>query len=119
MKQYVVRLPLLLALAVSADAHAVLVKSSPAPNSAVSGQVFKIALTFNSRIDRARSRLTLVGPDSSERRLTVDVHSPPDTLAAQADGLKTGSYRLRWQVLAVDGHITSGEIPFRVEHPTA
>jgi methionine-rich copper-binding protein CopC len=28
--------------------------------------------------------------------------------------LAAGAYRLRWQVLASDGHITRGEIPFTV-----
>jgi methionine-rich copper-binding protein CopC len=28
--------------------------------------------------------------------------------------LLPGEYRLRWQVLASDGHITRGEIPFAV-----
>jgi methionine-rich copper-binding protein CopC len=31
--------------------------------------------------------------------------------------LAPGDYRLRWQVLAYDGHITRGEIPFTVMHP--
>jgi methionine-rich copper-binding protein CopC len=30
------------------------------------------------------------------------------------DGLGSGAYRLRWQVLAVEGHITRGDIPFTV-----
>jgi methionine-rich copper-binding protein CopC len=29
--------------------------------------------------------------------------------------LATGVYVLRWQVLAVDGHITRGDIPFSVD----
>jgi len=37
-----------------------------------------------------------------------------DTLSAEAKGLRPGTYRLRWQVLASDGHITRGEIPFTV-----
>jgi len=32
-------------------------------------------------------------------------------------GLAAGAYRLRWQVLASDGHITRGEIPFTVTSP--
>jgi len=37
-----------------------------------------------------------------------------DILSATANDLKPGEYQLRWQVLAVDGHITRGEIPFTV-----
>jgi len=28
--------------------------------------------------------------------------------------LKPGSYRLRWQVMSIDGHVTHGDIPFEV-----
>jgi len=30
-------------------------------------------------------------------------------------GLVRGAYKLRWQVLAADGHITRGEISFEVK----
>ncbi|TAI60323.1 copper resistance protein CopC, partial [Bradyrhizobium sp. Leo170] len=35
-------------------------------------------------------------------------------LDAEAKGLSPGAWRLRWQVLSVDGHITRGDIPFTV-----
>jgi len=44
----------------------------------------------------------------------------PITETATEDGLRTtvslvpGLYSLRWQVLAVDGHITRGDVPFTV-----
>jgi methionine-rich copper-binding protein CopC len=41
----------------------------------------------------------------------------PDVIGARAAGLPPGAYRLRWQVLAIDGHITRGDIPFRVVAP--
>jgi methionine-rich copper-binding protein CopC len=46
--------------------------------------------------------------------LTLAPSDGPDTLAATVDRLGSGHYRLRWQVLAVDGHITRGDIPFTV-----
>ena len=105
---------LLIAWATSAKAHAVLVKSSPAANSVLAEPAIAISLTFNSRIDGERSRFTLIGPDSSEHKIELGLQKSPDTLTAQVRDLRSGSYRLRWQVLAVDGHITRGEIPFRV-----
>jgi len=36
-------------------------------------------------------------------------------LSARAQQLAPGKYTLRWQALAVDGHITRGEVPFTVE----
>jgi len=97
-----------------AVAHAVLLESNPALKSAVSGPDVPIKLRFNVRIDALRSRLTLIRPDGSAQPLEINKQTPADTLSAEATGLTTGAYRLRWQVLASDGHITRGEIPFTV-----
>jgi copper resistance protein C len=98
----------------TAEAHAVLLESSPALNSAVSGPTVPVMLRFNVRIDALRSRLTLIYPDGSSQTLEISKDTPADTLSTQATGLSSGAYRLRWQVLASDGHITRGEIPFTV-----
>jgi methionine-rich copper-binding protein CopC len=37
-------------------------------------------------------------------------------MEAKAFHLAAGSYTLRWQVLASDGHISRGEIPFNVRN---
>ncbi len=97
-----------------AGAHAVLLESTPPLKSAVSGPDVPIKLRFNVRIDVLRSRLTLIHPDGSTQPLEINKQTPPDTLSAEATGLNAGVYRLRWQVLASDGHITRGEIPFTV-----
>jgi methionine-rich copper-binding protein CopC len=97
-----------------AVAHAVLLQSNPVMNSAVSGPDVPVKLRFNVRIDALRSRLTLIRPDGSAQPLEISKQTPADTLSAEATGLAAGAYRLRWQVLASDGHITRGEIPFTV-----
>jgi copper resistance protein C len=98
----------------SAVAHAVLLESNPPSNGIVAGPDFTIKLRFNVRIDSSRSRLTLVRPDGSAQPLTIGKQASADTLSTQATSLPAGNYRLRWQVLASDGHITRGEIPFTV-----
>jgi hypothetical protein len=95
-------------------AHAILLESSPSIHSTVAGPTIPIKLRFNVRIDATRSRLTLVKPDASTQSLTITKEAPADTLTSQAQGLNPGEYRIRWQVLASDGHITRGEIPFQV-----
>jgi copper resistance protein C len=104
-------------MARSAMAHAILLESSPSINSTVAGPNMPIKLRFNVRIDATRSRLTLVKPDASTQSLAITKDAPADTLASQAQGLNSGEYRIRWQVLASDGHITRGEIPFQVTRP--
>lgn len=106
---------LLLTLPIRLDAHAVLVKSSPAAGSTITGTFLPVSVTFNSKIDAARSKITLVGPGQSEQALAIRGGNAPNTLNAEADHLKPGPYRLEWQVLAIDGHITRGQIPFTVK----
>jgi methionine-rich copper-binding protein CopC len=96
-------------------AHAIVLESRPAPNAAVTQGDVPVELRFNSRIDRKRSRLTLAGPNGSSAQVPIEEEGPPDRLAGKAAGLAPGEYRLKWQVLSVDGHITRGEIPFRVD----
>jgi methionine-rich copper-binding protein CopC len=98
-------------------AHAVLLESSPALKTSVSGPDVPLKLRFNVRIDAARSRLTLVDPDGSSQALEISKQDSPEIISAEAKGLHPGPYRLRWQVLASDGHITRGEIPFTVIKP--
>ncbi len=93
------------------NAHAVLLSVAPAPNETVHSGDVHIQLRFNARIDALRSRLTLVLPVGKEIPLNTD-QPMPDTLTSVAPELVPGSYILRWQVLAVDGHITRGEVPF-------
>ena len=107
-------IPLALVLTpLAAEAHAVLLDSSPVTNATVSGPKIPFTLRYNSRVDHERSRLTLTLPDHSTRVLPIDPASPDDALDSTAE-LPPGSYSLRWQVLAVDGHITRGDVPFTV-----
>lgn len=99
----------------SAAAHAILLESTPATKSIVSGPGMVVRLRFNVRIDASRSRLTLIRKDGSTQKLDIDKKQPsPDTLTAPADRMQPDEYRIRWQVLAPDGHISNGEIPFSV-----
>jgi len=102
-------------LSVTLHAHAILASAVPAAGQVVQGPEVSIRLRFNSRIDGKRSRVLLVAPDGATSVLPVADQSAPDSLETAANKLKTGSYTIRWQVLANDGHITRGEIPFRVQ----
>lgn len=96
------------------SAHAVLLSAVPAAGSILAGPAIAIQLRFNSRIDAKRSRLTLVYPDRQPSGLDIAPQASPDTLNAPVKGLTPGPYKLRWQVLAADGHITRGEVPFSI-----
>jgi methionine-rich copper-binding protein CopC len=98
----------------AAFAHAVLVGSTPAQHATVKPGDLDISFTYNSRIDALRSSLHLVGPDGKAQTLAVNVHAAPNLLLAKAIALHAGAYKLEWQVLSTDGHISRGTVEFRV-----
>jgi len=104
-----------LASAPLAWAHAVLLEGSPRPGATVIGPSIPLTLRFNSRIDGKRSRLTATGANGKDEALGIAPQTKPDTLSAEIKGARPGRCRIRWQVLASDGHITRGELVFQVQ----
>ena len=102
----------------AARAHAILVASEPATGATLPAGRLALRLRYNSRIDASRSRLTLTRPDGTAIVLPIGPAPTPDLLTAAAD-LPPGTYSLRWQVLATDGHITRGDVPFMLIPPKA
>ena len=96
-------------------AHAVLVSSQPAVNGSISGPDIAVLLKYNSRVDMEHSTLTLLEPDGKVEKVAIKSEPEPGLLSAKLTGLPKGAYVLRWQVLATDGHITRGKVPFKVE----
>lgn len=106
---------LVLLLPAKLHAHAVLVESNPKPGSVVHGSELPVWLRFNVRVDGSRSRFTLIATDGNTKQVTPDAQSKPDILTGKVAGLTPGNYRLQWQVLASDGHISRGEVKFTVQ----
>ena len=105
------------AIPAPAGAHAIVVESTPSPGLVVIGPDLKIELHFNSRIDPERSRLSLSSEEGRDHPIELPQLLAEGVLASRATGLAPGAYRLHWQVLAVDGHITRGDVAFRVVAP--
>jgi len=99
-----------------AQAHALLEESTPPAGASVKPGPLDLSLRYNSRIDRGRSRLTLIRPDRTRDTIPIAPDGPPDIINAHLT-LTTGTYTIRWQVLAVDGHITRGDVPLNVAAP--
>ena len=99
----------------AALAHAILVSSQPAINSTVSGPDVAVLLKYSSRVDLEHSTLTLLDPNGKVKKITINSEPSPGSLSAKLTGLVKGAYVLRWQILAMDGHITRGTIPFQVK----
>ncbi len=90
-------------------------QSTPAINATIQGPDAEVTLKFSSRVDGTRSTLLLSTPDGQSKPLTLEKQSAANTLATHATQLVPGKYAIHWQVLAVDGHVTRGEIPFVVK----
>jgi methionine-rich copper-binding protein CopC len=105
----------LLALSCGAAlAHAIVLNSTPAPDQTLFGEEISIEIRFNSWIDVARSHLKLYKPDGGAIALRATGSAATDILKATASGLLPGAYRLHWQTLSPDGHISQGDIRFNV-----
>ena len=101
------------AFPVTAEAHAILLASVPPAGGSVPAGAAKLQFRFNSRIDHARARLTLIRPDQPDTRLAIDPGTNDEVLESHLE-LAPGPCTVRWQVLAVDGHITRGDVGFTV-----
>ena len=99
----------------AALAHAVLVQSTPTINATVEGPDVAVSMKFSLRVDGTRSTLLLSTSDDKSQPLAIERQGAPDTLTTHATKLGPGKYAIHWQVLATDGHVTRGEIPFRVK----
>jgi methionine-rich copper-binding protein CopC len=95
-------------------AHAILMESTPKIHATVTGPDVPIHLRFNVRIDGSRSRVELTAPDGSATTLSAR-QDAPNILECNATVLKPGAYKLKWNVLASDGHMSKGEVPFTVK----
>jgi hypothetical protein len=99
-----------------ARAHAILEESTPQAGAAVKPGSLDLHFRYNSRIDRTRSRLTLIRPDRTKDTIPIAPDGAPEIIDAHLT-LSPGAYIIRWQVLAVDGHITRGDVPITVTAP--
>lgn len=98
----------------AALAHAIVESSQPAANAVVAPGELQVRVQFSSRIDVARSRLVLIAPDGRQTTLALDAQEKPGVVSATARVSGDGRFTLHWQVLSLDGHVTRGDIPFRV-----
>jgi methionine-rich copper-binding protein CopC len=105
--------------AVSVDAHAVLVRSTPAARATVATAPDRVILWFNERLEPAYSSASVWNAaaaqvDRKDARVEGD---DPKRLAVTLTRLAPGTYTVRYRVLSVDGHIVESTFPFTVRPP--
>ncbi len=99
-----------------ADAHALVLESSPRAAEVLRAAPGRIFLRFNSRIERGLSSITVT--ESRGRPIPLPVagaaEGAPNELSAPVPTLPPGQYLVRWKVLSADGHVTQGALRFTV-----
>ncbi|HEY7040920.1 MAG TPA: copper resistance CopC family protein [Methylomirabilota bacterium] len=98
-----------------AQGHAIILESEPRPDATVTAPK-RLVLRFNSRLEKSLCSVQLVGGprQRSVALLRPEADTAPDTLAYPLPPLEPGSYQVRWKVMAADGHVTEGAVPFAV-----
>ncbi|HKW93524.1 MAG TPA: copper resistance CopC family protein [Methylomirabilota bacterium] len=103
--------------AIPADAHAFLVRSTPA-HRAVLGQVpERVQLWFNERLEPAYSTVSVWSEGGTQvdgRDVTVGTNDPR-RLSVSIEARGSGVYTVKYRVLSVDGHVVDSQLTFTVK----
>lgn len=101
-----------------AQGHAIILESEPRQDATVPAPK-RLVLRFNSRLEKSLCSVQLVGGPGqrSVALMRPEAGAAPDTLAYPLPPLPPGSYQARWKVMAADGHVTEGGVPFTVTAP--
>ena len=100
-------------VAAHAHGHAVVIKASLDGTPLRAHTPTRVTLQFNSRIEPAFTRVTLLGA-KHEEPLAVDASNENGRVTVAVPGLEAGTYALRYKVLAADGHVTENTLKFSV-----
>ncbi|HZZ89238.1 MAG TPA: copper resistance CopC family protein [Caulobacteraceae bacterium] len=107
---------LVLALGGSATAHAFLDHADPRVGSTSAKPPAQVSLWFTEGLEPSFCQVSVSGPagfsgagkahaaPGDARRLVVDLRGPAPP----------GTYTVRWRVMSVDTHVTSGDFSFKV-----
>lgn len=100
----------LLTVAVRADAHAHLLKSSPAENSVVAASPANLVLDFSEAAQL--TALSIQKGRDPEHKLKLLPSGAAAQISVPLPPLTPGAYTLSWRVLSADGHVVSGALRF-------
>jgi methionine-rich copper-binding protein CopC len=103
-------------IAVAAQAHAHLEKSTPADGSTSSAAPAAVEMTFS---EAARLTSLWIQKDQEPKERIKELPTAAErTQRVALPPLAPGAYTLTWRAVAADGHISSGAVHFTIS-PTA
>lgn len=98
-------------------AHAELVKTEPAVDTTLKQPRGEVRLYFSEPVDAEFSPLEVYGPGGDRVDRDDTRVAPGDARVVEAslrDGLDKGSYKVRWRVTSLDGHVIDGTYGFTI-----
>jgi methionine-rich copper-binding protein CopC len=108
----------MIAFAVTAYAHAHLLKSNPADNSVITTSPPNLVLNFSEAAQLAA--LSIQKGTGAQQKLTPPHTDATAQISVPLPPLTPGVYTLTWRVLSADGHVVSGALRFTLssDHAT-
>lgn len=98
-----------------ADAHSVLLSSSPAKDAAVATSPAEAVLVFNEPVENRFTELAVLGPDGTSHWEAGPVSVVDARVSAPLRPFgPAGTYTIRYRVTSADGHPVSGTVPFEL-----
>ena len=107
---------LVLAGTAVAGAHTDVKSTSPAKSTTAKTSTSRVTVTFDGMLRRGTLRVT--GPNGRTVSIGSGGRDPRNIkrlLVGLKRGLKSGSYRARWTIVAADGHHQRGSFRFRLK----
>jgi len=104
------------ALCENADAHAIVVRTSPAQGGVGAEDIGKVDVWYDAGIRDAFAALAVVsasGERVDKRDAAID-GADPAHVSVSVDRLAPGKYTVRYRALSADGHLVSGAWEFEV-----
>lgn len=102
-------------LAVAVQAHAKLLKTSPADKATVTKAPTSVQLWFNEAIDVKLSKIEVSGPDGKIALGTVHAMEPKQLMGPITGKMADGVYTVNWQTAGDDGHVQKGSFTFTLK----
>ncbi|WP_314586373.1 CopD family protein [Paenibacillus terrigena] len=96
------------------DAHAQIQRSSPAAESELSSAPREIRITYTENINGDLSAATLWTESGDSVSVKLSTENDNVLILTPSSDLADGVYKVKWQVLSVDTHVTEGSFRFAV-----
>ena len=103
------------ALGVGVQAHAKLMKTSPADKATIAKAPTSVQLWFNEALDVKLSKIEITGPDGKVTRGMVHAMEPKQLMGPITGKMADGAYTVDWQTAGDDGHVQKGTFTFMLK----